>query len=114
MQYLDSQRPGRIEIGSVETNGAQAADDLFVYFVRDNGLGIPEPYHNRVFTPFNRFHADVAQGEGVGLALVARVVQRLGGRIWLKSSAGVGSTFFVALPSRSLAELSLAVDGSSP
>jgi signal transduction histidine kinase len=114
VQYLDSKRPGRIEVGSVETNGAQAADDHFVYFVRDNGLGIPEPYHSRVFTPFNRLHADVAQGEGVGLALVATVVQRLGGRIWLNSSAGVGSTFFVALPSRSLAERSIAVDGPSP
>ncbi|HKI20010.1 MAG TPA: ATP-binding protein [Isosphaeraceae bacterium] len=114
VQYLDEKRPGRIEVGSVDDHGAQAPDDHFVYFVRDNGLGIPEAYHSRVFTPFNRLHADVAQGEGVGLALVARVVERLGGRIWLQSSAGVGSTFFVALPSRSLAELRITVDGSSP
>jgi signal transduction histidine kinase len=114
VQYLDSKRQGRIEVGSVETNEPQAADHLFVYFVKDNGLGIPKPYHNRVFTPFNRLHADVAQGEGVGLALVARVVERLGGRIWLESSAGVGSTFFVALPSRpTRAEGTIGVDGPS-
>ncbi len=114
VQYLDSNRPGRIEVGSIEPNAAQAADHLRVYYVKDNGLGIPEPYHSRVFTPFNRLHADVAQGEGVGLALVATVVHRLGGRIWLESSAGVGSTFYVALPSGSPAEATATVNGSGP
>ena len=67
-------------------------------YVKDNGLGIPEAYHQRVFTPFNRLHANVAQGEGIGLALVRRMVERHGGKIWLESAAGVGTTFFVALP----------------
>lgn len=100
VQYLEASRPGSIEVGAVENNGAHAADRLSVYFVRDNGLGIPEKYHGRVFTPFNRLHPEVAQGEGVGLALVAKVAKRLGGRIWLESTAGVGSIFFVGLPSR--------------
>ena len=51
-----------------------------------------------MFTAFNRLHAEAAQGEGIGLALVRRMVERHGGRIWLESSAGVGTTFFVALP----------------
>jgi signal transduction histidine kinase len=94
VQYLESDRPGRIEVGAVEPGG----DHLAVYFVKDNGKGIPDQYHKRVFAPFNRFSPDAAQGEGVGLALVARVAHRQGGRIWMESTAGVGSTFFVSLP----------------
>ena len=71
---------------------------FLVYYVKDNGLGIPEAYHQRVFTAFSRLHANVAQGEGIGLALVRRMVERHGGKIWLQSAAGAGSTFFVALP----------------
>ena len=62
-------------------------------------MGIPSAYHQRMFTAFNRLHADAAQGEGIGLALVPRMVERHGGRIWLESAAGEGTTFFVALPS---------------
>ena len=98
MQYLDPERPGRIEIEGAEPDGAGLPPGLRVYRVRDNGLGIPEAYHHRMFTAFSRFHAGAAQGEGIGLALVRRMVERHGGRIWLESSPGVGTTFFVALP----------------
>jgi signal transduction histidine kinase len=114
VQYLESSRPGRIEVGALATNGASADRHLSVYFVRDNGLGIPEQYHERVFAPFNRLHPDVAQGEGVGLALAARVAQRLGGRIWLESTAGVGSTFFVGLPSHGLVDSQTGANGLPP
>ncbi len=107
VQYLDPDRPGRIEIDGA---GAEAGADglppgLRVYRVRDNGLGIPEAYQHRMFTAFSRLHAGVAQGEGIGLALVRRMVERHGGRIWLESAPGVGTTFFVALP---------AADGDGP
>jgi signal transduction histidine kinase len=100
-QYLDPARPGRIEVGTIPSDGLGKPAGHQVYYVKDNGLGIPEGYHQRVFTAFNRLHADVAQGEGIGLALVRRMVERHGGRIWLESSAGVGTTFFVALPANS-------------
>jgi signal transduction histidine kinase len=98
VQYLDSTRPGRIEVGCTTPIVPGKRAGLQVYFVKDNGLGIPELDHERLFTAFQRFHPDVAQGEGIGLALVRRMVQRHGGRIWLESAAGTGSTFFVALP----------------
>jgi signal transduction histidine kinase len=94
VQYLDPDRTGRIEIEGAGPDDA----GLRVYRVRDNGLGIPEAYHQRMFTAFSRFHVGAAQGEGIGLALVRRMVERHGGRIWLESSPGAGTTFFVALP----------------
>jgi len=98
VQYLDPARPGRIEVGSTEQTVMGKPAGFQVYYVQDNGLGIPEAYHQRMFTAFNRLHADVAQGEGIGLALVRRMVERHGGRIWLESAEGVGTTFFIALP----------------
>jgi signal transduction histidine kinase len=99
VNYLDPRRPGKIEIGGITGPVGNRMRGLQVYYVKDNGLGIPEAYHQRVFTPFSRLQANVQQGEGIGLAVVRRMVQRHGGKIWLESTAGVGTTFFVALPS---------------
>jgi signal transduction histidine kinase len=68
--------------------------------VRDNGLGIPAAYMDKMFIAFQRLHGNVAKGEGIGLALVKRVVERHGGRIWVESVEGQGSCFYVALPAR--------------
>ena len=99
VNYLDASRPGRIEIGMTE----REVDDMekpLVYYVKDNGLGIADAYLPKVFAVFQRLHGSVAPGEGVGLALVRRMVERHGGRVWVESAAGVGSTFFVAFPSK--------------
>lgn len=98
VNYLDPKRPGRIEVGCM--SGSGAGDGLNTYYVRDNGLGIPEGHMSKMFTAFQRLHGNVAQGEGIGLALVKRVVERHGGRIWVESTESVGTTFFVALPSQ--------------
>ena len=97
VNYLDPNRPGRIEVGMTD-DGRAAADGLRTYYVRDNGLGIPAAYLGKVFVAFQRLHGEVAKGEGIGLALVRRVVERHGGRIWVESIEGVGTTFYVALP----------------
>ncbi|HZF10671.1 MAG TPA: ATP-binding protein [Thermoanaerobaculia bacterium] len=94
VNYLDPDRPGRIEIGA--TNGQP--DFSPTYWVRDNGLGIPESYQGKLFVAFQRLHGNVAPGEGIGLALVRRVVERHGGRIWAESREGEGTTFFLTLP----------------
>ncbi|HJT76050.1 MAG TPA: CHASE3 domain-containing protein [Gemmataceae bacterium] len=95
LNYLDPRRPGLIEVGSA---GTGSGDGLQTYYVKDNGLGIPEPYQHKVFQAFQRVHPEVARGEGMGLAIVRRVVERHRGRVWLESRPGEGSTFFVALP----------------
>ena len=97
LNYLDRDRPGRIEVFAVGADEG-AALDLVIFAVRDNGLGIPDAYKEKIFTAFQRFHGDVAKGEGIGLALVRRVVDRHGGKVWFESEHGRGTTFFVALP----------------
>jgi len=103
VNYLDKNRPGKIEVFAVDPakSGERivgVAKGSVVYAVRDNGLGISDSYKAKVFAIFQRLHGDVAKGEGVGLALVRRVVERHGGRIWFESTPGEGTTFFVALP----------------
>lgn len=97
VNYLDPARPGRVEIGAVEKPSGEV-EGMQVFFVKDNGLGIPDAYLPKVFTIFQRLHGNVAPGEGIGLALVRRMVERHGGRIWVESVVKEGSTFFVALP----------------
>lgn len=99
--YLDPERPGRIEVGMTEViENGQPAERVF--HVRDNGLGIPQDYQAKLFVAFQRFHPGASKGEGIGLALVRRIVQRHGGRIWAESAPGEGSTFYVALPQATL------------
>ncbi len=97
VNYLDRQRPGKIEIGFVDRD-VEGLPKAVTYYVKDNGLGIAEAYLPKVFAIFQRLHGEVAAGEGVGLALVRRVVERHGGKVWLESTENVGSTFFVAFP----------------
>jgi signal transduction histidine kinase len=97
VNYLDPSRPGQIEIGSAES-GPGVNPHMRVYYVRDNGQGIAPAYQQQVFTAFQRLHGDSVPGEGIGLALVRRAVERHGGKVWVESVAGEGSTFYISLP----------------
>jgi signal transduction histidine kinase len=96
LNYLDPAREGRVEVGTASS--PPGVESLQIFYVRDNGLGIPEVAMPRLFQAFQRMHGNVAPGEGIGLALVRRVVERHGGRIWLESQEGEGTTFYLSLP----------------
>ena len=92
-KFMGDQPNPRIEIGM---DGEE--DGLPIFHVRDNGIGIPAQHHDRVFGLFNKLDVK-SDGTGIGLALVKRIVEVHGGRIWVQGEAGKGSTFYFTLPS---------------
>jgi signal transduction histidine kinase len=92
LNYLSQERPGLIEVGG------RAENDNVHYWVKDNGVGIPSAARRRLFQVFQRFHPHLSPGEGMGLAIVKRVIERHHGQVWAESEEGVGTTFHISLP----------------
>ncbi|HTG94725.1 MAG TPA: ATP-binding protein, partial [Pyrinomonadaceae bacterium] len=83
----------RIEVGSQET------PENFLVWVRDNGMGFDMKYHDRIFDIFQRLnHSEDYPGTGVGLAIVRKAMERMGGRAWAASQLGEGATFYLEIP----------------
>ncbi len=85
--------PPRVEISAERQNGS------WVFAVKDNGIGIDEQHAERIFQMFQRLNTrDKYEGSGIGLAIVKKIAERHGGRIWFRSKPGEGTTFFLSLP----------------
>jgi PAS domain S-box-containing protein len=94
LRYRDRRRPLRIDIDGTLSEDGRCA----IYHVRDTGAGIPASAVPKLFTAFRRFHPEAGPGEGIGLAMVRRIMDRQHGSIRVESKVGEGSTFTVELP----------------
>jgi PAS domain S-box-containing protein len=94
LKYSDLQRRLLIHIsGRVE-------GDRVTYSVKDNGIGIAREHQGKIFEIFHRLDPSHGQGEGLGLTIAQRVLERQNGKIWVESQPAKGSTFFISLPAK--------------
>jgi two-component system sensor kinase FixL len=100
LKYNDKPQPC-VEIGCLSSVMTPQGAETGVFYVKDNGIGIPAEFHEEIFRMFKRLQSDnhaEQEGTGAGLTFVKKIVERHGGRIWLESTLGEGTTFFFTLP----------------
>ncbi len=89
--------PPRVELGA-DVSTAKAGAGTVRFWVRDNGHGLTPEEQKRLFTPFERLHQVRVEGHGLGLSIVRRIVEKLGGQVGVESTVGQGSVFYFSLP----------------
>jgi signal transduction histidine kinase len=108
LKYNDKPHPV-IEVGCGETTNPHTGGAEYLFHVRDNGMGIKPEHFDKVFQLFQRLQKD-DEGTGIGLTIVKRVIEWHGGRIWLESEYGKGTTFYFTLPQREVTPNGTVVD----
>jgi signal transduction histidine kinase len=96
LKYNQQPAP-RIEIAAREGSNESRPEEL-LFSVRDYGIGIDRKYQQELFRPFRRLHGPEIPGMGLGLVICRRIAETHGGRLWIESEAGRGTTVFFILP----------------
>jgi len=95
IKFKKEDEPPRIHVSAFKNDERNE----YVFNVCDNGIGMDTQYAERIFTIFQRLHTrDEYHGTGIGLSIAKKIIERHGGRMWVESQLGVGSTFYFTLP----------------
>jgi len=105
IKFMGDQAHPRIEIGGTETK------EWLQFYVKDNGMGIDPAYHQKIFDPFQQLKDVGAEGVGIGLSIITKIIGLSGGKGWVESKKGEGATFFIRIPQ---AGQTAYRDGSAP
>ncbi|WP_114751011.1 sensor histidine kinase [Pleomorphovibrio marinus] len=102
IKYRQENLSPKIWLGGKETS------DGWEFFVKDNGIGIAPEYHERIFNIFQRLHTRKEfEGTGIGLSIVKKLIETMGGTIWVESELGKGSTFYFKIPKEAESNVSI-------